>query len=99
LFEKKNEEDKKMNNDEDHPILRYWQQRISRTITSTKDPDSPPPPVRIFELGAGIGVLGINLAAAGAGASLVDGFEHLGERTCHHVSQSRLESSTKTIIG
>ncbi len=48
----------------DHPLLTYWQERITRKTGET--------PLRVLELGAGIGVLGTNLAAAGAQVLLTD---------------------------
>lgn len=52
----------------DHPRLIEWQNRL----IASKDRDRAVQPLRVVELGAGVGVLGMCLAAAGAQVLLTD---------------------------
>ena len=52
----------------EHPLLTFWREQITRTCQQGNHGR----PLRVLELGAGIGVLGTNLAAAGAHVLLTD---------------------------
>lgn len=58
----------------DSPVLKYWQQRVNlNNITETDSNENHhKEPLRVLELGAGVGVVGCSLAAAGAQVLMTD---------------------------